>query len=467
MPIYDEVANSSRFTARGAAGALNVVQDNDIARRALPGIWASLAAVQFVLLGGSFFRDHPLSTSCFSCVAMTAVIVRLLLVLRKDEIYVHHPRVWRAGFCACLFAFSASWAWVSGYTYLSYGYTHWNSLLLTICLMGISAGALVSLTPRLLYLNWHVLPLLCPVILVDLYIGGPGIGMALISMVYMVFLLAQSRHLNRTYRKGVSDRQALESAKKLAEAANEAKSNFLANISHELRTPMNGVIGMTELALETELTDEQRDLLVTARDSARSLLEMLNDVLDFSKIEASRLELEQIPFGLHRLVSETARVFALQARHKDLTFHYEIAPDAPDQLIGDPSRLRQVLINLLGNALKFTHSGGVELRVGVDSKDAGAVYLRFVVADTGIGIPKDKQALIFQPFSQADESMTRKYGGTGLGLTISARLVELMQGKMWVSSDPGKGSTFYFTAHCRIPAQNHTSEYDPSLAARP
>jgi signal transduction histidine kinase len=301
----------------------------------------------------------------------------------------------------------------------------------------------------------------------DLYVGGQGYGMALIATVYMTFLLVQSRHLNRDYRKAVSDRRLLESAKKLAEAANEAKSSFLANISHELRTPMNGVIGMTELALETQLSEEQRDLLGTARNSALSLLEMLNDVLDFSKIEARRLDLEQIPFDVRKVVAETAKVFAVQARQKGLLFTCEIAPGVPGELSGDPGRLRQVLINLLGNAVKFTHAGGIEVHVSAEStgpSDPEAMCLRFAVIDSGIGIPGDKQAVIFQPFSQADGSMTRKYGGTGLGLTISARLVELMRGKIWVTSEPGKGSAFYFTAAFGVPDHDQNRLQDPSFA---
>jgi signal transduction histidine kinase len=331
--------------------------------------------------------------------------------------------------------------------------------------MGISAGGLVSLTPRLLYLNWHILPLLGPGIVIGLYIGDQGYGMALIATVYMGFLLIQSRHLNRDYCKAVRDRRLLESAKKLAEAANEAKSSFLANISHELRTPMNGVIGMTELALETHLSDEQRDLLGTARNSALSLLEMLNDVLDFSKIEARKLDLENIPFDVRKVVAETSKVFAVQARQKGLLFTCEIAPQVPEEIGGDPGRLRQVLINLLGNAVKFTKSGGIEVHVSVESADSERICLRFVVIDSGIGIPGDKQAIIFQPFSQADGSMTRKYGGTGLGLTISARLVELMRGRIWVSSEPGKGSAFYFTAEFASADHEQTPAQDPSFAA--
>jgi len=440
-------------------------QDADIARRAFPGIWASLATVQFVLLGGTFFKDHPLTTTVFASAAMVACITRLLLVLRKDEIYPRNPRAWRIAFCTCLLVFSTSWAWISGYSYIYYGYTHWNSLLLTICLMGISAGGLVSLTPRLLFLNWHILPLLAPGIALDLYIGGQGYGMALVTTVYMAFLLIQSRHLNRDYCKAVRDRRLLESAKKLAEAANEAKSSFLANISHELRTPMNGVIGMTELALETSLSEEQRDLLGTARNSALSLLEMLNDVLDFSKIEARRLDLEQIPFAVRKVVAETAKVFAVQARQKGLLFTCEIEPQVPEEVSGDPGRLRQVLINLLGNAVKFTHAGSIEVRVSVESSGREGVCLRFAVIDSGIGIPGDKQSVIFQPFSQADGSMTRKYGGTGLGLTISARLVELMHGRIWVTSESGKGSAFYFTANFGVADPRQASLKDASLVA--
>jgi len=441
-------------------------QDADITRRALPGIWASLATVQFVILGGTFFKDHPLSTTLFASAAMTACIARLLLVLRKDEIYPRNPRGWRVAFCSCLFIFSASWASMGAYSYINYGYAHWDSLLLTICLMGISAGGLVSLTPRLLYLNWHILPLLLPGIIIDLYIGGQGYGMAVVATVYMTFLLVQSRHLNRDYSKAIMDRRLLESAKKLAEAANDAKSSFLANISHELRTPMNGVIGMTELALETSLSDEQRDLLGTARNSALSLLEMLNDVLDFSKIEARKLDLEQIPFDVRKVVLDTAKVFGVQARQKGLLFTCEIEAAVPEEVNGDPGRLRQVLINLLGNAVKFTHSGSIEVHVSVESSARdGVVCLRFVVIDSGIGIPNDKQAVIFQPFSQADGSMTRKYGGTGLGLTISARLVELMRGRIWVASDPGKGSAFNFTANFGVADHDHNRQPDPSFAA--
>ncbi len=202
---------------------------------------------------------------------------------------------------------------------------------------------------------------------------------------------------------------------------------------------------------------------------------MLNDVLDFSKIEARKLDLEQIPFDVRKVVSETAKVFGMQARQKNLLFTCDIEPEVPEEVSGDPGRLRQVLINLLGNAIKFTHSGGIEVHVSVEPAgpegvpsarvDSEIVCLRFAVIDSGIGIPSDKQAVIFQPFSQADGSMTRKYGGTGLGLTISARLVELMRGRIWVTSEPGRGSAFNFTACFGVGDHAHDQLPDPSFAA--
>lgn len=437
----------------GASPELRREADADLIARLIRGVLPYLVLLLIISATTDYRSRHALVFWGFVGAMVVSIAIRVALARLYQRIHTLRQGFLSTAFVLAVGLPSAAAGVVHASALWLYGFESWPYVITMLWIVGCASGSTISFTPSFRLLKLYLYTAWLPVFVVDLWLGGKqAYTVALTTAALFAFLLTQGRSLHKAYWRQLRNRaketartRELELAKIAAEAASLAKSQFLANMSHEIRTPMHGVLGMGRLALASGTLQECREHVETLCGVAEGLLHVINDILDFSKIEAGKMTLEHMPFSLPRLLEQVCKLIAPQAAAKGLELQCVLAEGVPTVVVCDSARLRQILVNLLGNAVKFTSQGSVRLEVSqaVSTDQRGSLHFR--VCDTGIGIPKEQQETIFEAFGQADSSVTRRFGGTGLGLTICSQLVELMGGRIWVESSPGVGSIFQFT----------------------